>query len=492
MSLKSAMQNRQNFTLTENGALTYRSTKSHVLDLFSMGAVANGINTKKLIRDALSENPVFAIKVIFNLADIRQGQGRRAFFKEALGIVLEMDIDVARKLLAYIPEFGRWDYLYWFMGTALQKDALIVLRNEVLRAIESNKPALVFKWLASADASSAETKRNAALTRKFFELTPKEYRQVLSKGRKMLGDAVVERNMSAKEWLAIDYENVPSVAMKRYRKAFINHNPGHFAGFIKKVQTGEAKINSSVLYPSDIIHAGNSSMNRGLERQSLVEQWKALPNYVSKDVRALAVVDTSASMRGLPLEVASSLGLYLSERITGEFHNSIVSFSQTARLFDMPQGDIFTKYEYLYRQNICENTNLQSVFELLLNSAQRARVPANEMPNRIIIISDMEFDQATGNRSGWRVEAQETNLDAIRRKYAMAGYEFPQIIFWTVDARQKQSPATMNDAGVILVGGYSPVILKTVLSNDPYITPYKAMLNTINVERYAFVDNVLA
>jgi len=493
MSLKNAMLNAQNFTLTENGALTHRSTKSHVLDLFALGGSANGINVDLLIRNALNENPVLAIKVIFYLSDIREGQGRRAFFRQALKVILSEDVDIARKLLSFVPEFGRWDYLYWFVGTILERDALVLLRQEVLRAIDSGKPALIFKWLASADASSAETKRDAAITRKFFKLTPREYRKMLSKGREMLKEAVVERKMSAKEWSDIDYSKVPSVAMKRYRKAFISHNPSHFEGFIKKVESGEAKINSSVLYPHDIVKAGES--DRGVARRALAAQWNALPNYLSDKVRALAVVDTSGSMMGDPIMIAASIGIYLAERMKGEFHNSVISFSEVARLFELPNGDVFDKFNYLRRNSIVENTNLQSVFELLLGTAKQAHVPAEEMPNRIIIMSDMEFDQAVAGQYNYRTgryTQTSTNLDAIRSKYAAAGYEFPQIIFWNVNARHQQTPATMNDSGVILVSGYSPVIMKSVLSDDPYITPYKAMLNTIEVERYAFVDGILA
>ena len=490
------MKSEQNYTLTENGALTHATTQSHVLDLFSMGATTTGSNLTELILDAFYENPKLATKVIFYISDIRQGQGRRAFFRESLKCIMNRDVNTARKLLSYIPEFGRYDYLYWFMHTPLQKDALEILKNEVVNSINTGKPSLVFKWLASKDASNAETKANAEITRKFFNVTPREYRKLLSKGRKQLEDGVVERKMSAKMWDSINYSRVSSVAMKKYRKAFISHQPTAFEGFIKKVQTGEAKINSSVLYPYDVIHTGLDSS--GLDRETLVEQWKALPNYVSDGIQTGVVVDTSASMDGLPMEVAFSLGLYLSEKIEGAFKNSIISFSRTAKIFDLPSGDIFDKYKYLQRQNICENTNLQSVFELILNTAVKYKVPQKEMLNRIIILSDMEFDSATTqntydyyNRSPLVARTDTTNLDAIRAKYAAAGYAFPQIIFWTVDSRQKQTPATMNDKGVILVGGYSPAIMKSLLSNDPYITPYKAMLDTINSPRYSFIDEIL-
>ena len=125
------------------------------------------------------------------------------------------------------------------------------------------------------------------------------------------------------------------------------------------------------------------------------------------------------------------------------------------------------------------------MFDLILSTARAHSLPNDELPNRIVILSDMEFDQATGY-----AHRNSTNLEAIKQKYERYGYDFPQIIFWNVQARSKQVPATMNENGVILVSGYSPSILKSVLSDEPIITPYKAMLNTIMVERYNFVDTL--
>lgn len=494
--LKQSILNAQNFTRTENNALTNVSTKSAVLDLFALGGAvqkSSNIDLELLIRDALFENERLALKVIFYLSDIREGQGRRDFFRLALLEVINYNIKVAEQLLSYIPEFGRWDYLYWFINTPLERAAFKVFAAEVERAVDNKEASLVFKWLASEDASSKETIHNAKLTRKYFGLTAREYRKLLSWGRKELGNAVVERKMSANEWLSIDYSRVPSVAMKNYRKAFERHNPDHFESFISDVKSGKTKINSSVLYPSDIARADDQS--HGLSRDALVEQWKALPNYLSENVRALAVVDTSGSMtwgsNPIPIDVATALGVYLGERIVGEFNNTVISFSAQAKLIELQGKDALQKIQYLKRKSINENTNLQSVFALLLDTARQHSVPASEMPNRIIIISDMEFDRAT---SGWNWRDGQhnntTNLEAIKQKYELSGYEFPQIIFWNVEARNQQVAATVNESGVILVSGYSPVIMKSVLSDEPYITPYKAMLHTVDVPRYSFIDKL--
>ena len=125
------------------------------------------------------------------------------------------------------------------------------------------------------------------------------------------------------------------------------------------------------------------------------------------------------------------------------------------------------------------STNLQAVFELVLDKAVKSRVPASEMPTVILIISDMEFDQATQRGS--------TALEMIRSKYESAGYEMPNIVFWNVASRHDNVPAQIKDERTALVSGFSPSILKSVLSGKN-ISPISIMLDTVNSERYSVVQ----
>lgn len=486
--LKNAMLNTQNYTLTENGALTHRSTKSHVLDLFALGAAVREYQNKQmlenLIANALDEDLVKALKVIFYLSDIREGQGSRDFFKTALRQVMLKDVKLARKLLPYVAQFGRWDYLYWFVGTSLQNDAFALFEKELVKSFETNRPSLIFKWLASEDAASQETQRNARLTCKYLKLEPKEYRQMLSKGRKMLGEAVVERKMTEGEWQEIDYSRVGSMASRKYRKAFVRHAPENFRTFVTKVKSGEVKMNAKVIYPYQILQSGLRA--HGLERDAAQAQWQSLPNYIPEGSEAIFVVDTSGSMSwgGIdpqPRLIANSLGIYAAERLAGEFKNCYITFSREARLVQLPNGNVFDKYKYLERNSINENTNLQSVFDLVLRTALQNRIPQGNMPKRIVIVSDMEFDNAV---TGF------TNLEVIRAKYRASGYEMPMLVFWNVAARHNQTPATLDSQGIALISGFSPSIMKAVLSANPVITPYDMMLEVINVQRYAFLDTL--
>ena len=492
--LKQHIMDVQNVTLTENGALTYASTKSDVLNVFTLGGAidkkVSEINLPKLILNAYASDPRLTLKVIFYLADIRQGQGRRDFFRDSLLTLAQHDKRLTEKLLPYIPEFGRWDYLYWFIGTALEKQALQVFSEEIKLSQLENRSSLMYKWLASEGASSRETRRNARKTQEFLHMTARQYRKFLVQGRNGINESLVERQLSTKQWQDIRYERVPSIAMSRYIKTFFKQDPKRFIDYLERVSRGETKINASVLYPSSIVHQYATSCDSPEHKNALLQLWKALPDYVAKDVRPLAVVDNSGSMTGSPIEIAASLGIYLAERLTGPFKDCVVSFSRKAKLYDLSRFQtVFDKYDYILRNSIVENTNLQSVFLLLLSVAMDHNVPNDEMPNRIIIISDMEFDTATSS-DYWEEDQNTTNLDAIRKLYEEAKYEFPQIVFWNVSARHEQFPTVCDDNNVALVSGYSPAILKSALSSKDSLTPYGVMLSTVNTERYAFVDQI--
>ena len=488
--MKEYLTKTQNQAYTINGALAYRSTLSHVVDLFTLGGsyrdASRTVMIEKLIVNALLEDTVSALKVIFYLSDIRQGQGNRDLFRNAFRVLLIRDIELTKKLLPYVAEFGRWDYLYWFMHTPLHKDALELFKHEIDCALKTGKPNLVFKWLASEVATSKITRQNARYTREYLGLSPRNYRKLLSEGRKNLGSALVERKMSSRDWGTIQYKQVASIAMTRYTHAFTKHSPDLYASYLEEVTAGYRKINANVLYPYNILHQYVLGHNNALEVKSLLAQWNALPNYVSEDVRTIAVVDNSGSMFGTPIEVALSLGIYLSERLSGPFKDSVISFSSIASFFDLSKFDtVFKKYEYIKNNSIVESTNLFSVFELILNTALKYHVPADQLPNRIVIVSDMQFDSGVDD-SG----VLNHHLTTIKTKYADAGYDLPQVIYWNVSVYANNVPATINDKGIILISGYSPVILKNILSSVINITPYQLMMKVINSPRYNFIEKL--
>ena len=214
------------------------------------------------------------------------------------------------------------------------------------------------------------------------------------------------------------------------------------------------------------------------EKQTLNATWASLDDYCS-DENAIAVVDTSGSMYwngGIPAAVALSLGLYFAEHNTGRFKNCFIEFSARPQLIEI-KGDSFAD-KLRYIGSFCEvaNTNLQAVFDLILNAAVEHDVPQSEMPKKLYIISDMEFDCCIN-------DASSTVFENARQIYAKHGYTLPQIVFWNVDSRNLQQPVMQNELGVALISGVTPKIFDMVISGT--LSPYSFMVEVLNRERYA-------
>lgn len=485
-SLLSAMTDTNNATTTTNGAGAFKSTKSNVLDLFARGSALRECSVDQqinLFSSAYMENNELALKAMFYARDVRGGQGQREAFRNQLRYLASIDPDTVRKNLALIPEYGRWDDLYALMDTKVEQDALALMRDQLMDDMGNSNPSLLAKWLKSENASSRKTKELATKTRKFFGLNSSTYRKVLSELRKRLD--VVERKISSDEWLTIDYSAVPSNAMMKYRNAFARHDAEGFTDFIGKVNKGEAKINSATLYPYEIVEkvgVFNNYWSLAYERPSIDPElaqamWDNLPDYVDGDTGgAIAVVDTSGSMTGMPINVAVSLGMYFAERNSGPFKDHFITFNTNPELMKIEGNDFVSKVRHIGEAPWSGSTNLEGVFKLILDSAVKNNVPQDEMPTKLFIISDMQFNCVQGG-------TDQTLFDRAREMFASAGYELPNIVFWNVNGITGNQPVTMDERGTQLVSGFSPSLF-TYIMGSAYETPYELMLKVLNSERY--------
>lgn len=500
------LKNEFNETLTENNARAYKTTNSGLLNFFAQGGALrnrNEIEIVKMFYAAMQEDKIKALKLLFYFRDIRGGQGERRTFRIiAKHIASVEDQSFAKAFVDLIPEYGRWDDVYEFFGTKNQPVAIEAIRKQLildLDQIRFNKPiSLLAKWLKSENATSLETKALAKATREGLDLTPRQYRKILSRLRKYL--KIVENQMRENDWDGIEYSEVPSKAMFKYREAFRKHNPEVFAQFMEDVMSGKKKVNTETLYPYEIVR---TIMNRNTDftdRQSLNMLWEKLPDYTS-DSNALVVVDTSGSMFGggniQPIHVSVSLGLYLAERNKGFYHNYFITFSEKPSLVKITGKDIVDKVNFLSKSDWGYNTNLEAVFTKILHTAVKNNLDQSEMPERIIIISDMEFDMATDRNRGVfsferyapAIRDKRVLMDTIKDSYRAKGYIMPTLVFWNVDARNEQFPMKKEDEYTLLVSGMSPAIAKAVLS-DEFITPESLMYEIINKERYEKVEQV--
>lgn len=493
------MKKENNYTLTENGAVTYKSTMNGLLDLFGMGAAYRTRSEEDcilLFMKAFKEDPKYALKCLFYLRDCRGGQGERRFFRVVCKYLADHETAAMRRNLAFVPEFGRWDDLYAFVDTKLEREAFEIIKNQMVLDLQCKTPSLLAKWLKSENTSSMESRELGAKTRKALGLTPKLYRQGLSLLRKRIN--IVERLMSEGRWDEIEFDKIPSRAGLIYRNAFARHdierlaadkNAVAYKDFIRDEKT---TVNAKALYPYEVVakatqYSGmdswwaRASKNDPIERAAINKYWDNLEDYFNGcSLDALCVVDTSGSMWGneasAPINVAISLGMYAAERARGPFKGHYISFSSRPQLIEIEGIDFVDKVRRIWETNLCENTNIEATFDMLLNTAKRTHCRQSDLPKSIVIISDMEFDSQAGRYGS----SSATLMENIKHKWERAGYEMPNLVFWNVQARQNNVPMQVKN-GVTLCSGFSPVLFEQIMKGK---TGYDLMMDKLNSARY--------
>ena len=470
-----------NKTYTENGAVTYRTSGKDCLDLFaSIGALRHADDRDICNRflKAYAENRDLAMKILFYARDVRGGLGERRVFRSILTWLASNEKGSVVKNLPFIAEYGRWDDVLVLLKTPCRKEALTLLKEQFradLAALEdSGDISLLGKWLPSVNASNRETVMQAKMIAKAFGLSDRDYRKALVKLRARI--RIIENNLREKDY-TFDYAKQPSKAMFKYRKAFLRNDGERYGAFMEKVDRGEAKLHTGTLMPYELVERAYDCSEE--ERRSLDVTWRMLEDFTT-DENALVVADGSGSMywngKPMPAAVAQSLAIYFAEHNKGKFHNHFLTFSMTPQLVEIKGNDFVEKVRYCRTFNECANTNLEAVFNLILRAAVENHVPRSDMPAKLYIISDMEFDSCVKNSS-------MTNFENAKASYAAAGYKLPDLVFWNVDSRHEQQPVKENDRGVALVSGCSPRIFSMVMDGE--LNPYAFMLSVIDTERYA-------
>lgn len=463
---------RQNDKRTEKGMITNSTSLNGCLDMFFMAGSTRHWNKEKRIEiflKAFVENPLISLKILFWARDIRGGAGERDFFRDILSFLNDNYPEYLKKNAHLIPEYGRWDDLF-----EINPEISIPLIKKGLE----EKNGLLAKWLPRKQ----QYNNIASEIRKNLGLNPKEY-------RKLIVDLsnTVEQKLCDKKYEDIEYQKVPSMAMNKYRKAFYRNDPDRFKKFIEDVKSGDSKINAGAIYPHVLYHSliksgrADNGTFKIIEDPLIEEQWKSLPNYMEgSQHRILPIIDVSPSMtwyNGLPIEVAISLGIYISERNESIFKDAFMTFSDDPTM-EFLKGSFSERAYQLRYAKWGNTTNIEKAFDLLLEKSVSNKIDQKYMPTILLIISDMQFDEASNiNKSA---------INMIEEKYNKYGYTMPQIIFWNVRAEIDNVPAEENQKGVGLVSGFSPSILKDILKGDisKKPDPLEIMMKVIDSERY--------
>ena len=478
MSFKNAVLNHINEApaRTKNGMKARKTSASAVLDFFGKAGSSRGTPLVKEFAAALADNQDLALRALLWTRDIRSGAGERKQFRDLLTQLEGANPELAGRLMHKVPLLGRWDDLFVYADPINRRKAL-EMYADALR----NRDGLAAKWAPREKSTKSAV---AFELRKTLEMTPRQYRKMLAEAT-----TVVESQMCAKEWEAINFSHVPSLASARYQKAFGRNASEAYSAYIAELKKApedrkdpKVKINASAVYPYDVVKSvvkGNAAVAD--------EQWKALPNYIG-NARIMPMVDVSGSMGSLrystgtvqPIDVSVSLGLYLSEKNTSDFKDMFLTFSGKPKL-EVLKGTLSQRVAQLEKAHWDMNTNLHAAFEEILRVAKKGNVAQADMPEMLLILSDMQFDQCT--------RFDDSAQEMIKRKYAEAGYEVPKIVFWNLSQHGRgNTPVRFDDKGVCHVSGFSPAIMKAVLSVEDLedFTPFNVMVKTLMSDRYDY------
>ncbi len=465
MSFLSSLISVTNKTRTENNAVAYASTLDACLDFFALGGAKRDKQkqVEQLFSRAYNQDKQTALRILFYLRDIRGGQGERQSFRTCLANLYKNDLSVFEKIIAFVPEYGRWDDLIAFIDN---EKVIELIKNQLVLDNQNQQVSLLGKWLPSENCSNQEQRKLARRLAKKLDLRLSQYRKTLVNLRKKIN--ILETKMSSKEWSEINYDKLPSQAFAKHTKAFRRHDEERFEEYLQAVEKGEKKVNTATLYCYQIINLLRS------DAKSAEVLWNNLPDYTAGE-NAIVVADVSGSMSGTPMNMSVSLALYFAERNRGVFHNYFMTFSERPQLVQIQGQTLEQKVHNIETAHWEMNTNLEAVFDTILQAAVRDKSPQEDMPSVIYIISDMEFDQCCR-------KTNKTIFKNAKQRFENKGYRLPQVVFWNVASRSNQTlPVTKDDTNVVLVSGASQITFELAVAGK---SPLEFMQEVVNSERY--------
>ena len=457
---------------TTNGMQALRGTANANLDYFFRAPAMRGQDVLPLFMAAFVADRELALRITQWMRDVRGGAGERQLFRDVLTFLVQYDVSAARALMHKIPEIGRWDDLLVIEGT-LKSEAFAMIAQAL-----SGGNRLCAKWMPRQGVKAAEL-------RTYLGWSPKRWRKTL-----VSLTNVVEQQMCARAWDDIEFAHVPSLASARYRAAFARHT-SKFADYVQQLQSGDSTIHADVVYPYDVLKHVKVSQMSSTELAHVVAQWQALPDYVGS-ANVLPMVDVSGSMMMARissaltyLDVAVSLGLYLAEKNRGPFRDTFLTFSSQPELLHL-RGNIVEKIVQMRTSLWHTSTRLDLALDIVLQTAVAHAVAPSEMPQMLLILSDMQFN-AYQHVSTVQDNVQSLSaIEMIRVKYAQAGYQMPVVVFWNLNGSYANVPVDHDTTSVALVSGFSPHVLNTILSHEfDELNPERIMRRTVMIDRYA-------
>lgn len=468
-----------NTTYTENNALSNKfadlsGKHNGIISLFYKTIRGiNNDNLNNILEESSLEDLINTFIIAIYIRDCRGGKGERDIGRKCLLYLAKNYPTKFIKIIDLIPEYGRFDDLIELSTIdSIQEDIFSYIDEKLTEDIKKllkNEPiSLLGKWLPTEGLALDKNTNFVKKYCKFRNITPREYRIILSKLRKYIN--IIERFICNNNWENIEYSKVPSCALRKLRNAFLKHDKERFEKWQEDIDSGKEKVNSKQLFIHELI---KDIIEKNIDDKLLEEQWKVLVNETKKlgiFGNSLVICDVSGSMNYgeniKPIYASIGLGLLISSCVNGPLKHNIITFSRNPVFVNIKQDSLYNMVNQLQHIDWGMNTDIQQVFNLILTTAKKHNLLKEDMPNKIYILSDMQFDQAScGN----------TNYNEIKEKYKDFGYDLPNIIFWNLNGSYGDFPVTVDDNGTVLISGYNTSIMKYILSSKTL-----SIMNIIN------------
>lgn len=482
----------QGDVFTWNGAISNSTTSSALLDYF--GKCGTYVKRSQADVDAsmasiFAEDPAAALRLIFGmrlisrkpkkfgkaevlpLAGIEETQtgfGRRDEFYKAVKWLYKSRPDVLINNLHMIPICGSWKD---FIEIACQNPEAKELRIAIVRLMYNHlDDGLLLKFLPTIRSKSNlknrseyyKEKRTFALLFCYLNnMTARQYAKLKSTGP----GHVWQRQMSGRQWDAINFNGIPGKAMFKHLNMSGKDNKNVFErhGQLERLKTWvlEQPVIKFTGYPYELLKAAKESKNY-IQKLVIDRQFaQVLAGMESHQLgNVLCALDTSGSMSvdivpGVSaMYICMSMGICFSSMNTGHFKDEVAMFDSTSRMLKL-KGSFCEKVDQI-PANAMGSTNFQSVIDLIVKiRIKNPDISISEFPETLLVLSDMQFNPVDGNT--------ETNYKAAMSKLQDVGLGEMRIIWWCLNGESKDFPSKMNDKGVYIIGGFDPVNLKALM-----------------------------
>jgi len=427
----------------ENNDLAWATAGNACLDLFFK--TVRGITKENLIpllEASWLECPEATLRLIFQARDCRGGKAEKKIFYDSLAWLYSKSVATVLHNLPHVPFYGTWKDLLALveqvpeLKSAVGQIFATQLKEDLrlLSALEFNpedkmKISLCAKWAPSeGHHHDTKTKLSKEIANLLFPNNPtalKLYRtEYLVPLRKQLN--VIERYLCARDWHHVPYACVPSRCMNINKKAFTKHDKERFGSFLLAAMAGKTSVKGKQMFPHELV---KQYMDRKKKSEDLVIelQWNSILEPLKESgllSSSVVLSDVSGSMSGTPMEVSIALGLLISELTAPPFQNLIITFESNPKFHQVQGSNLYERVKDVMSMSWGGDTNFTAALRLILDRAVQNSVPNSEMPKKLFIISDMQFNQADSKYT--------TSHEYLRQEFLKAGYDVPLIIYWNV------------------------------------------------------------